>query len=130
MSSDDVPDSVFLKPELDAIESAILSLAWAIVDEEGVHRMLAQILDRDYVEEFRLDAKSRPDFFHVELGIAIEVKVDGSPSAVASQLMRYAQHESVRAVVLVASAKRLTAGLGPTLRGKPLRVVGLWRSSI
>lgn len=131
MTTDDVPDRVYLRGRLDDLERAILSHAWPIGDEDGVHARLLDILTGgDWIEEFRLDEKSRPDFFHAGDGIVVEVKVAGSPSAVLAQLVRYADHPKVRAVVLVTNLARLSAFMPAELRRKPIRIVKLWRCAI
>lgn len=57
-------------------------------------------------------------------GVALEVKIDGSPMEVTRQLHRYAQSELVQALILVTTrAKHRT---GPSeLNGKPVLVVWL-----
>lgn len=57
-------------------------------------------------------------------GIALEVKVDGSLSAVTRQLHRYAQHDRIRELVLVTTLMRHR--VVPTgFNGKPITVVHL-----
>lgn len=70
--------------------------------------------------ELRLGPEDVPDF--VVDGIAVEVKVKGSLSAVTRQLHRYAQHKQVRAVVLV-TAKAQLANQPAEMNGKPVLVV-------
>lgn len=60
-------------------------------------------------------------------GIGIECKVDGSPSSVLRQLIRYADFEEVRGLLLVTS--RATHRFSEQeLRGKPFRVVWVGRN--
>ena len=62
--------------------------------------------------------------FLVEPGIAVEVKIGGGLSEVTRQLHRYAQHERVRALVLITSKSRL-GNLPATMNGKLVDVVVL-----
>lgn len=57
-------------------------------------------------------------------GVAVEVKVDGSPMAVTRQLHRYAEHDQVRELVLVTTRAKHRS-IPPTLRGKPVAVAWL-----
>lgn len=114
---------------LDAIERDLLRPRWEFLDEATMHEDVGRILsDYDWGDEWVLPGAGRVDFFHVERGVAVELKCDGNPTAVAAQLVRYADHADVRAVVLVTSKARLGHGLPKVLRGKPLRVVNLGRS--
>lgn len=61
--------------------------------------------------------------------VGIEVKIKGSPSAVARQLMRYCECDEVEEIILFTGAARLGA-LPTALRGKRLLVVTLWASML
>lgn len=79
-----------------------------------------------HVAEYRLDQHDRPDFFVFTdgaRGIAVEVKVAGTPGIVANQLRRYLEHDVVDAVILVTTIAR--HGMVPQLirSEKPVRVV-------
>jgi hypothetical protein len=54
--------------------------------------------------------------------LALEVKVDGSLSAVTRQLHRYAQHPQVDALLLVTTRAQHLRLHGETMNGKPVRV--------
>jgi hypothetical protein len=72
--------------------------------------------------EVRLSSADVVDFMVED--VAVEVKMQGSLAAVTRQLHRYAQHDDVRALVLVTSLQRL--GNQPEqMNGKPLRVVNV-----
>lgn len=70
--------------------------------------------------EHGLGPGCRVDFFLPAPGLAVEVKVAGSPSGVVRQLLRYAERESVRAIVLVTTRRSMAAKMPRTLLGKPL----------
>jgi hypothetical protein len=78
-----------------------------------------------FTREVRLTPRNRIDFF-VAGGTGIEVKVDGSLSALVRQLHRYAELENVRELVVVTSLIRLSR-LPPDLCGKPITAVCLAR---
>lgn len=80
--------------------------------------------------EFRLGAEDRVDFWCWNLGVAVECKVDGSPTEVLRQLTRYAKHECVKALVLVTSKARLSSLIPGELEGKPVMVVQTWRNAL
>jgi hypothetical protein len=65
--------------------------------------------------------------FLVDGGIGIEIKIKGSPTAVARQLLGYAECTEISVLVLVTGKARL-GRLPETLAGKKLHVVALWRS--
>jgi len=57
----------------------------------------------EFVEEHRVNKRDRFDIFVESLGLVIELKVNQSYTQVASQLLRYADHECVAAILLVTS---------------------------
>lgn len=75
--------------------------------------------------EVRLSAAERPDIL-VDGEIAIEVKIKGARKAsIWRQLKRYAEHDAVRALILVTN---VSMGLPPTILGKPAYYVSLGRA--
>ncbi len=62
-------------------------------------------------------------------GIGIEIKIKGSPVLVTRQLLRYAECEDVKELVLVTARSRL-GDLPDTLRGKRVTVVSLWEQAL
>lgn len=60
-------------------------------------------------------------------GVAIEVKIGGSRREIYRQLCRYAEHEAVRAIILVAN---LPMTLPPTINGRPAAVAQMGRAWI
>lgn len=74
----------------------------------------------EFEAEVVLDARSRIDFL-LAGGLGIELKVKGSATEVLAQLMRYADFEQIKSLLLVTTrAKHLD--MPDTVRGKPLRV--------
>lgn len=63
--------------------------------------------------------------FLVSGAIGVEVKIKGSPSAVARQLLGYARCLEIREIILLTGRARL-GRLPPIISGKPLHVVALW----
>lgn len=79
-----------------------------------------------FLREARLGPNLKIDFL-VPNGIGIEVKIKGSPSEVARQLLAYANRPEVTCLVLVTGRAALSK-LPPSLLDKKLYVVALWRS--
>lgn len=74
--------------------------------------------------EVRLSHRDRPDF--MVAGVAIEVKMNGAaPAAIIRQLLRYAEHDAVKAIVL---ATNRAVVLPPSLNGKPVFSISLGRA--
>jgi hypothetical protein len=86
----------------------------------GVAAALAEYIPE---REVILGPKDRVDF--LLWGVGIEIKIKGGISALTRQLMRYAQHERVRSLVVVTSREQYRLQLPATMNGKPLRVVSL-----
>jgi hypothetical protein len=95
--------------------------------QDGIGRALAAA---GYVfeREVRLAPGDIVDFVASDVGI--EVKIAGSPQAIARQLMRYAGAPRVGALVLVTRSLQHAHRFPAELAGKPLRVVTLETSAL
>lgn len=62
-------------------------------------------------------------------GVGIECKIDGGPSAILSQLIRYAEDERLRALILVTSRRTHRIAVSE-LRGKPFEIVWVAANSL
>lgn len=92
--------------------------------EAELQAAVARVLNEVGVEhsrEFIFSPRDRIDFLAAN-GIGIECKIDGSPSAVLGQLLRYAERDEVKALILVTSrhTHRMKA---KELNGKLLLIV-------
>lgn len=76
-------------------------------------------LGLEFTREHVLSPIDRLDFFVA--GVAVEAKIKGSLTDLMRQLHRYAQHESVRELLVVTPAIRLSR-LPRELNGKPVSV--------
>ncbi len=94
-----------------ASELELQALIAAALTTDGFH----------YEREHRLSGGAI-DFYLPASRLGIEVKVDGSPSAVTQQLFRYAEDDSIEALLLV-TTRATHLSLGLALRGKRLDVV-------
>jgi hypothetical protein len=95
--------------------------------QDGIAQVLATRgirFDREVV----LGPKDRPDFM-VD-GIAVEVKVDGSPAVILRQLARYASQKGVRAILLVTRKEQHAHRFPETVGGKPLDVLTLGANAL
>lgn len=113
-----------IKDELVDLAEQLTSYRYRSLHELGIQAGIAEVLRRagiDFTAEEKLDAKSRIDFLAGVIGI--EVKVDGTWPDVQRQLLRYAKHECVQALLLATTRHKHT--MPKTLEGKPLRVVVL-----
>ncbi|WP_425618077.1 hypothetical protein NA78x_001770 [Anatilimnocola sp. NA78] len=76
--------------------------------EQQLHEDVAALLtsaDVLFVAEMRLSDADRIDFYLPDHRIGIECKVDGGPTAVASQLLRYARHDGINELILITSRR-------------------------
>lgn len=76
--------------------------------------------------EVRLSARDRIDIL-TACGIGIECKIKGSPASVMSQLLRYAESDRVKSLILVTSKRTHLASQlfkEKQILGKPL--IGIW----
>lgn len=92
--------------------------------EEGLQRALWKVLEPQFAarREEPLSQRDRPDFL-VSVGgftVAVEVKVQGARSAVLRQLGRYAEHDTVAALLFVSGRRTLAAGVPAVIHGKPV----------
>ncbi|OBC11404.1 hypothetical protein A5784_34975 [Mycobacterium sp. 852013-50091_SCH5140682] len=77
--------------------------------------------------ERALSSRDRPDFMvNVHgLSVAIEVKVAGARNAVLRQLGRYAEHDTVDAIVLASGRRVLAAAIPEIIHTKPVLAIHL-----
>lgn len=83
----------------------------------------------DYRAEVRLSEHDRLDFFIPSPGVAIEIKVKGSLSALLRQIHRYAAHEEIKEIVVVTNQRRLLklpGEMGDFQGGKKIPVNAIW----
>lgn len=94
--------------------------------QEAVERVL-EAHKIPFEREKMLGGKFGTIDFLVDGYIGIEIKIKGSPSMVARQLVRYFECEKVSELILVTGRSRLGA-LPATILGKKLTVVTLWET--
>jgi hypothetical protein len=120
------------------IDAIVLALAATRFDCTDEYRLQAGCADALATfglianREVRLSASDRIDLTVGTIGI--ECKVDGSPSDVARQCLRYLHSPKISGLVLVTGRASVARFLPRVLvvQGveKPLRVVETWRSSL
>lgn len=114
-------------PEMAQLLLQIPLHAFHFNTEEELHEGLAALLTQlglKFLREYALGKHGRIDFYLPAPRLGLEVKVQGSPSAVVQQLHGYAQHKDIGALLLVTSRMRL-GRLPAKMRGKPVAAVGL-----
>lgn len=115
--------------KVEGVIAAIQSYRFTFDNELELQAGIAQAFTAKnipFTREARLGDDLKIDFMVPE-GIGIEVKIKGSPSDVARQLLSYANRPEVVCLVLV-TAKIGLGKLPLELLGKRLFVVPLWRS--
>lgn len=107
------------------------SWRFPIADESLFQMCVAEVLERNGVEaerEYDLGpGRGRIDFYVHAFKVGLELKVKGSPSDVARQLLRYATSPEIDTLILVTGRARLGV-LPATLGGKRLLIMSVWRS--
>ena len=106
----------------DVIEGYRFASASEDLIADGVDAALLRA-GEEVEREVVLGPHERVDFLTPD-GICIEVKVGGSLMDLVRQLQRYAQHERVRALLVVTNRSKLL-GVPPELSGKPIAVASL-----
>ena len=107
------------------IEVALQGKRLVYNTERELHELLEDLLPTvgvQAVREYRLAPGERPDFFIESSGIAIEVKTKGGIDAHLRQMKRYADHDSVRGVLLITNGS-VPDDLPLTLGGKPIAAI-------
>ena len=107
------------RPVIEALQAQRLSAS----TEAALHQSIGAALDVagiEYQREARLSERDRIDFMAGPVGI--EAKISGGRMSFARQLIRYAEHEEVEALVLVSSKAVSMPGL---IGGVPLYVVSV-----
>ena len=82
-----------------------------------------------YEREVKLAGAGRIDFM-VEGSIGLEIKIKGSPTEVAEQLIRYCKCEAVSVLVLLTGRVLVGNQIPREIHGKEVVVVGLWESMV
>lgn len=109
-----------------ALAAVLRGTRYDLTSEERLHEGLKarmQAAGLAFEHEVRLGPQDRIDFL-LDDGLGIEVKVDGSTSAVTRQIHRYTQHERISALLLV-TARTRHAALPAEMNGKPVHVLVL-----
>ncbi len=94
--------------------------------QEGIEAALMQAAIPFEREKILGSGHGTIDFL-VDGRIGVEIKIKGSPSGVARQLVRYVECDAVTELVLI-TGRMLLGRLPAVLRGKKLTVVNLWET--
>lgn len=113
---------------LRSLENTLPRFGYRFGDEAGLHNALATVLEQQgftFEREYAASARDRFDFL-IGGSVVIEAKVKGSLAPALRQAARYAEHEYVSAVLIVAT--RLWASYeapapDSMFNGKPVRML-------
>jgi hypothetical protein len=100
-------------------EAQMQAAVQAVLDAAGVR----------YERERPCGSGNRLDFYLSDWRTALELKIEGGPSAVLRQLHRYAEQPDVAVLVLL-TRKAAHRSLPRMLLGKPLHVLFLWEHAL
>lgn len=128
------------RSELGELAAALAGFRYRYQDEAELQAGLAEVLGRGprlsqvigrVDREHRLDARSRIDFLVTSRSgrrYGVEVKMQGSPTALRRQLWRYAEFPAVEGLLLVCGRRALLAGIEgrSEVLDKPFLVVETW----
>ena len=106
--------------------ASLSNIRFPVQDEKACQSAIEQHLQGlgvSFSREHRLNGNDIPDFF--SNGTVVEVKIKGNTKAIYKQLLRYAEHDLVREVVLVTNR---SMGVPTELNGKPCYVVNMGRA--
>ena len=108
---------------------AISRFTYNFSDEDefqvGISKAL-RIAGLEFRREVILSKRDRIDFL-LDDGIGIEVKIDGSISALTRQLFRYAELPAINGLLVAVSLNRL-ANLPTEINGKPVQCLRIMRA--
>jgi hypothetical protein len=120
-----------LMPDLTTIVRLLTAHRFRWSNEAELQMGIAQVLAEAGISHEReavLSGAGRIDFLLAD-GLGLEVKVDGAPAEVARQILAYAHHPRITALIVV-TARAGTASLLPASSGgKEIHVVSLWRGA-
>ena len=91
------------------IAAKLQQYRFTVSDEAQLQLAVAEVLKRAGIEferEYILSGRDRIDFYVPKGHIGIEIKVDGSAMAVASQIGRYATHEKIKKMILFTTRRK------------------------
>jgi hypothetical protein len=114
---------LLLADELDDVLEHLRAFRFDASTEDTFQLAVARALQlrgAAFEREVRLSARDRIDFL-LGGGIGLELKINGAPSEVTRQLLRYAESDRISALVLV-TTRALHRAMPAVLLGKPLRV--------
>jgi len=129
---------ISLSPRLDTLhwieelDATLRKFRFNFTGEKELQRGLAKAfegLSEPFIAEHKFSSQDIFDFYWPAKHVIVEVKVDGTLSALTRQIHRYLQHEEVRGVLVVVSRPPLM-NLPDTINKKPVRCHGLFGSLI
>lgn len=120
---------LFTVPEATPVLVALRAAAFRVGDEADLQRQVADALNRAGIV-FRREhylghsMRDRIDFWVGMCGVGLELKVGQPAKGILRQLLRYAEHQEVRELI-VASTSHSALGLPHQVLGKRLHSIQL-----
>lgn len=113
-----------VQPSINALLALLQRQAFDYVDETACQIQIANYLNRygiPFEREYSLTPRDRIDFFFPRSGIGLEIKANKrwQKRKVLSQLTRYAEHDSITALILATGAAQ---AVPEVINGKPCRI--------
>lgn len=111
---------------IERVIAALSGARFSCTSEAELQAAVGKLLAQEgigHAREVRLSARDRVDFM-VDGGIALELKVKTTGTALMRQLLRYAEHKDVTSIV-VGSTTHHALLLPETANGKPIHAVHL-----
>lgn len=113
--------------ELADVINAIGSVTHPTHTEEALQESLFTVLEPlGFVREHKVPS-GRLDFYH-EDGIGIEVKIQGAGMAVARQMGRYAEEDTINCLILVTTKPTMVRSMPDSMCDVPIHCVPLYGS--
>ena len=113
-------------PSLEYVADLLMAHRFHFTCEDELQRGIEHVLrecEVPFEREPPLTRTERPDFL-VDGAIAVEIKIQGSPTQVLRQLSRYAGIATIEAILLV-TTRNSHRSLPTVLHGKPIQTVYL-----
>lgn len=101
---------------------------FSLDNEKQVQKQVQELLKKngiEHIREYKLDDKNIPDFFFINTGLCVEIKIKGGKKAIYRQLVRYSEFEQVEALILLTNK---SMSLPLSINNKPTKIINMGMS--